>query len=145
MEKQFFTWKESYSVGSKIIDNQHKQLIEMLNILYSSYEDKAQSHVIILIIIKLTDYVSLHFRTEERYFDQTNYEHKDEHKKEHAVFIEQINIFKEKFDEGKANLTQEMMNFLKEWLNEHILISDKKYIETLIKHNFARKIPTELR
>lgn len=139
MEKQFFSWEESYSVGSTIIDEQHKQLIKMLNNLYSSYTKGEQAGIIIHTIINLSDYVAIHFRTEERYFDQTNYEHTKEHKKEHAAFIEQINVFKYKLEAEEAKLTEEIMNFLKKWLNEHILISDKKYVETFVKHKLARK------
>lgn len=138
MNNNFFIWQQSFSVNNKIIDDQHKQLIIMLNDLYNMFIEKDDRKKVGLIILKLVDYTKIHFKTEERFFNQTNYKFTNEHIKEHSSFIEEVNIFKDKFREEKAELTYELMTFLKEWLYNHIMISDQKYVECFRQHKLSR-------
>ena len=50
----------------------------------------------------------------------------DEHKRAHGRFADRIQVFKRDFEEGKALLSMEIMQFLQNWWKEHILDVDKK-------------------
>lgn len=125
----FFEWKDEYSVGVFEIDNQHKKLIALINKLFVSMKQGKANDVLGSIIIELLLYAQTHFRTEEKYFDTFKYKKSAEHKRVHQSFIEEIKKFKANFDSGKITLSLEVFSFLKQWLDEHILGEDKKYVD----------------
>ncbi|HAN19103.1 MAG: hypothetical protein A2X13_02585 [Bacteroidetes bacterium GWC2_33_15] len=127
MKTEFFPWKEEYSVKVKEIDDQHKVLIKLLNKLYDAFMKKEHSTIIGDIIQELTDYASYHFGTEEKYFKRFNYKESEKHLSEHKIFTEKVNEFKKEYEKNKSALTFTIINFLRDWLKNHILISDKKY------------------
>ena len=79
------------------------------------------------IIDGLVRYTDTHFKQEEQYFDKLGYPGTANHKKEHADFVKKVSDFRDGFEEGKASLTIEVMNFLSDWLRYHIKGTDKKY------------------
>jgi hemerythrin-like metal-binding protein len=127
MNKDFFLWKPAYSVDIVEIDNQHKKIIEMLNELYSAFINKEQNQHIEKIIQQLEEYTIYHFGTEEKYFFLYDYKHRREHLSEHESFKSKIKYFREEFERNNSMQTFTLIKFLKEWLNNHILVEDKKY------------------
>jgi hemerythrin-like metal-binding protein len=128
------TWKNEYSVGVFEIDNQHKKLVMLINTLFDAMKQGQANRVLGSIISELLFYAQTHFRTEEKYFDQFNYKETEEHKVVHQSFISEMEKFKAGFDSGKITLSLDVFNFLKSWLDEHILGEDKKY-EDCFKEN----------
>lgn len=131
-------WNSKFSVGYKVFDEQHIQLIEILNKVESLIKDKTIHNDLLydrlnLLFNELVDYTVYHFETEEKVFDQKNYALADEHKEQHDIFVEKV---KEKLsgfrlgqDERKVAL--EIYNMLLDWLMNHIVGTDQKYMGKL--------------
>ena len=79
------------------------------------------------VLNELINYTAVHFKTEEKYFNQFNYPDSIAHKLEHSNFVNKVLTFKKEFDEGRQSMTIDVLNFLVSWLKNHILISDKNY------------------
>ena len=126
-------WDDTYSVNVAEIDRQHKRLVAMINELHVAMRDRKTKDVLGQIISRLFLYTTTHFSTEEKYFDQFNYPEKTVHVKEHELFIQKINEFKQSFDEDRLMLSVAVIDFLKDWLLKHILGTDKKYSSFLNK------------
>ncbi len=122
-----FKWDESYSVNVKEIDEQHKKIIDILNELIRAMKHGRSRETLGRIIERLIDYAKVHFKTEEKYFHKFGYPDSDEHEKEHQDFVKKVEEFKKKYDEGRAMLSYEILDFLTNWLKHHIKIIDKKY------------------
>ena len=120
-------WTDALSVGIDEIDQQHKNLIMMVNELNEAMHERKAKDILGTIIDGLINYAATHFATEEKYFARYSYPETEIHKKEHVSFVEKIIEFKLGFDEGRLLLSLEVMNFLQEWLITHIQISDRKY------------------
>lgn len=127
MTRIFILWNESYSVGIKRIDEQHKNLVLILNMLYESFVDQTTGQKLKEIIDQLIDYTRYHFKAEEELFKQSDYPDTERHIEEHNEFIVKVARFKTEFEAGKTNLTFQLMNFLRNWLINHIAISDQDY------------------
>lgn len=127
-------WDISYSVNVKEIDEQHQQFIQILNKLYESVSHGTEQKELKVILDELVKYTDLHFKTEEKYFDKFNYENSSEHKIEHAKLRKQVADFYKKFAEGKAEISVGLLDFLEDWLVEHLDIQDKKYVECFNKN-----------
>ena len=102
------------------------KLVGMINNLAASITEARGRVVVGKIINEIVDYTNTHFRYEERLFNRINYPEYNEHKKEHLAFEQKISEFKEGFESGKLALTVDVLNFLCDWLREHILETDKK-------------------
>ena len=127
-------WNNSYSVNVKELDDQHKYFLSLLNRLYRYiYANKSRDELK-SILTDLVSYKSNHFATEEKYFDLYNYENSVEHKKEHQKLEQQISDFQNEFLEGKKDITVELVDFLENWLIDHLDTQDKKYTKCFNEH-----------
>ncbi|MFW6370001.1 MAG: bacteriohemerythrin [Bacteroidota bacterium] len=122
-----FEWTDDFSVGVTRLDNQHKKLVELINELFDAMAVGKGRDVLEEVIRELEKYIVIHFQSEERMMMINGFNGLEEHKQEHARFIGKIKEFKEKFKSGDRKLTIEVVDFLKEWIINHIQGMDKKY------------------
>ncbi len=121
-----FEWKDSYSVGIKTIDDQHKMLVANLNELHEAMLNREANEVISGILKGLSDYVGVHFSYEEGLLKRHNYPDFPAHKKLHEEFVAKVEKFNQDDKEGRLMLSMEVMNFLRDWLKTHIKGTDAK-------------------
>lgn len=50
-------WRNEYTLGIELIDNQHKKLLEIVNRLYSAFIEKKQSEEVLTVLVELKDYI----------------------------------------------------------------------------------------
>jgi len=124
-----FQWEDKYSVGIQSIDDQHKEIFMLLNKLLEAMKMGYANDVTIQIIQELERYAVIHFQKEEYFFQRFNYQGSAEHITEHQNFIKKIAVLKSEINSGKMILTIELLRFLKDWIDHHILVVDKKYSE----------------
>jgi hemerythrin len=127
----YFSWDDKFSVSVKEIDTQHKNLIKMVNDFYNCVksDDKKALSSLLNSLIKYTVH---HFATEEKYMKQFNYPGTAAHIKEHQAFAEKATDVKKRFDSGELVLSVEVTNFVKNWIIQHVLGTDKKYSQCFI-------------
>lgn len=125
-------WNNELSVGISSIDEQHKKLINMINALNDELAKGQPNDVLVKIFDGLAVYTVDHFGYEENLFSQYGYGESEAHKKEHIALIKQVGNLQEKMEKGDFMIGVEVMVFLKEWLLNHILKSDKSYAPFLI-------------
>ena len=137
-ENSIIKWQNSYSVGIKLVDEQHKELIKLTNKLFLSCslgQDQLTS-VFMTTIHEAIDYVVYHFGTEEKIMERVNYPHIEIHRNEHKEFAREVLLQVEDFKSGKTTAPLSFVNFLKDWVLNHVAVSDKKmgdYLVTLKK------------
>lgn len=119
-------WQPSYSVGVKLIDAQHKKLFSILNDLEDGINDSDRSSLENT-IFDLKAYVKFHFGQEEKYFKQFNYEDAPAHLQQHSLYVEKINELHARYLKNETNIAAELVEFLDDWILNHIQIIDKKY------------------
>jgi hemerythrin len=119
-------WREDYSVGIRIIDSQHKRLVELLNAIYDASRVGKGRDVLGKSLAELVSYTFIHFGTEEDFMMIHGYPDYGAHKAEHEALAQKVIDFQREFESGKAALTAEVMLFLRDWLNDHILQTDRK-------------------
>jgi hemerythrin len=122
----FFDWKDSMSVGNQVIDTDHRKLIQYLNEMQEAMMGGHGRDLVGTILNRLVAYTHEHFAREELIWKAGHYVALEKHKKEHADLLKTVNEFKAKYDKGTVALSVEVMNFLRDWLKNHILKSDKE-------------------
>lgn len=123
----FIQWSASYSVNIRQIDDQHRQLMKFINDMHRAMQTGKSREIVGGILKELLDYTVAHFKVEEDLFQQYGYSEYREHKGIHDNLIKSALELKVKFEKGEEFVNIEVMNFLKNWLNNHIMRVDKKY------------------
>ena len=124
-------WKDKYALGVVEIDEQHRKLFEiageieaLLNddFITDKYDD------IVAILGELKDYTIQHFKDEEEFMLSNKFPMFLTHKMMHNDKEEKIeSIDLSKVDNEQNLYLKEILNFVAEWLVEHILVEDAKY------------------
>lgn len=128
---EYIKWTEKFSVNVANFDDQHKKLIDEINKFYNSLGTKPGKEVISDMVYQLKKYSLFHFQSEENVMKKYSFPGFLVHKKEHDAFIAKIEDLEKKLNDGKMVLTIEVTNFMKEWLSNHILKTDKEYTKFL--------------
>jgi len=123
-----FQWNNSFSVKNVEIDNQHKKLVTLINQLHEAMGQGKSREVLGAIFNDLVTYTKSHFKFEENCMLDKKYLDYTAHRLEHQKLTNQVLKLKQEFDSGKVVISIDLLNFLKDWLKNHILESDKKYV-----------------
>ncbi|MGE5412493.1 MAG: bacteriohemerythrin [Clostridiales bacterium] len=123
----FIQWNARYSVGIKEVDTQHNKLLGYINDLHDAMKTGQAKDVMGTIIQNLIKYTTTHFSLEEKLLSENNYPAYLAHKKEHDDFVRKVLEFQKSFQTGSTSLSIDMLNFLRDWLLNHIAVSDRKY------------------
>jgi hemerythrin-like metal-binding protein len=122
-------WNEAFSVGIDRIDNQHKQLIDMINYLEDNRDGGAHFEVVSETLTRLTQYLQLHFQAEEDLMMQYHVPDLQSHREEHLKFTKQVSGFCVQVMNDRLDILDELRTFLREWLVHHIMTTDMKYAD----------------
>lgn len=128
VRESLIAWSDQYSLGMPEIDDQHKVLFEVLNRLWAGIINRAGRDEMLAIVDELERYTLSHFAAEETFMRATGYADLAEHKKAHKAFVDRLAAEKKLVLAG-GSLSLDLLKFLKDWLANHILVSDKAYAE----------------
>lgn len=124
-------WMDMFSVGNAEMDADHKGLLDLLNRIYEAWSADGTGEAIDVASVfdDLTEYTRRHFAREEALLEKIDYDRLEVQKAEHHRMIEQLDAFKARHIAGSqpAALTQEMVDFLRSWMIDHILAEDMRY------------------
>jgi hemerythrin len=123
----FIEWDKKFSVNVKEIDIQHQGLFKIINDMDEAISAGKAQEVTQEIVQRMNKYAVIHFDTEEKYMIKFIYPGYAEHKKEHEQFIIKVGQMNGRIKAGVSVMSSEITRFLKDWLMNHILVTDKKY------------------
>lgn len=131
-KKDPFAFTKKYETGILLIDEEHKNLFDIIreandlihdDLLHDKYDK------IMEILDRLRNYTKEHFSDEEEYMKKVNYPKLPDQKRAHEAFIDQlVDIDLNELDNIDDNQQEYLINlidFLLNWLTNHILKSDK--------------------
>jgi hemerythrin len=126
--QRFFTWTAEMSVGIEVLDDDHRKLVDLINDLHDGIVAGHGTERLGRVLDGLVSYTRTHFEHEEELFEKIGFPDAAEHIEEHRALTKMVDDVRERYNKGQFDaLTLEMMEFLKNWLREHVLGSDKKY------------------
>ena len=123
----FAAWKNKYSVGNERIDTQHKSLFQTINELADASSENKEN-ALYKCLSKMEKYAQEHFRDEEDFMKANGYPDLEKHIDEHKQFVNKVKDYQEAVFSNYIPF-QDMLEFLNNWLAEHIITSDKKIME----------------
>ncbi len=132
MAGRYVQWKDEYSVGIEVIDNDHKRLLNLINQLETAAHYQTDATFEKEALDALVDYTKTHFTREEGLMEQYDYPQFEVHKKEHETMIAAVNEYLAAYERDRQGTIESMINFLRDWLIKHINGSDQGYSQHLL-------------
>lgn len=128
----YFPWSQDYSVGVRLIDNDHKQLVELVNDLHEQIAAGASHERVTTALAFLARYVKDHFAREEALMAEYGYPELAAHRLCHQNMAAKIHALQrvQRADPERLD-PRKLLLFLREWLIHHILGADRKYVPYL--------------
>ncbi|MCP5424528.1 MAG: hemerythrin family protein [Gammaproteobacteria bacterium] len=135
--KPFIEWSDSLSVGVQQIDEQHKELVSMVNKVNEGISGGWGKEARDEILTRLVEYTRIHFATEESLMDISKYPEQKSHKHRHDDLINMVGQHLKKYEEDPNASNYDLLFFLKKWLVDHIMKDDKKLGAYLVKKGLS--------
>ena len=126
-------WDDAFSVGNQQLDEHHKKFFRIINTLHDAMKKGEREEILQTVLKELQEYIQYHFKAEESLMKLYSYPDYSSHKAEHEDAIQKINKFIVDFERGDDKLAIDVLNFLSNWLQNHILRTDRKYIPYLTR------------
>lgn len=120
---------DKFKTGIPMIDEEHKTLFDIIGKIYKAIDVELvhdKFDLILDILDELKEYTSVHFADEESYMKEIGYEGLAQQQILHEKFVETLNeVNLDDVDENQIEYLYEVLNFLQNWLVNHILKVDK--------------------
>ncbi len=122
---------ENLHVGNRLIDREHAILIEYINTLQDLVDSNSSRHLVGQVLEGLIQYTKTHFYVEEELMHAFRYPDYVKHIQAHEKFKQTMQQLSSQYKQGEADITNDLMNFLKDWLVNHIQKIDRKLADFL--------------
>lgn len=130
----FLDWSESLTLGFRIMDSDHKKLVEIVNKIHQLSAQPTTPAVALAGLDELINFTKTHFTHEETLMRKTAYPQFIPHKIEHDRLLSQIDDLRKRFEAGQVGLSQDTVVYLRTWLCDHIIKVDRFLAEWLLKY-----------
>lgn len=125
MDMPDYRWTPNMSVGSPIVDSDHRVLVGLIDRVRTAAD---APDAIGDVLDGLIAYVEFHFAREEKMMVAAGFPELAAHGAEHAGFTDHVYRLRRAFEiDATAIDAAELFDYLKSWLNHHILIQDMAY------------------
>jgi hemerythrin len=122
-----FMWSDEYRIDIEVIDNQHKELVDLFHRLCLALEQADKEINLDGLFMELARYANYHFQTEESFFKMYKYPATDAHIEEHRNFVQELLLL---YHDSKGNhkmLPAQIHGFLQNWLKNHVFGIDQDF------------------
>ena len=122
-------WKDEYSVGIQIMDDQHKEIFKLVAELKEAFEKKEKIDLEYT-LARMDVFALYHFASEEQLMARYAFDGLEEHTKGHQAFRDRLEVFREKytnFPDKEFEVAEEILSSVQEWIESHLLVLDMEY------------------
>ncbi len=130
-------WTAELEIGIPVIDGQHRQIVNHINVLDEVCESPDRGAVA-RVMGELVDYTYSHFAFEEALMEEAGYEAVPIHRRSHDAFRERIDKLHNRFGVGE-DVAAELAEVLRSWLLHHIRSDDSSYAPVVKRHLADRR------
>ncbi|MFQ5688584.1 MAG: bacteriohemerythrin [Candidatus Scalindua sp.] len=126
-------WNDKHNVNIPIIDEEYRKFIDIVNKAIVAKQHNNNAEKVKDVLKEMTMYALRHYSTEEAYMIEFDYPESQHHKEEHHVFTIRTIAYPDRVINGDYQLANEILEYLQQCLASHIQVTDKKYVEYIIK------------
>ncbi|WP_210396335.1 bacteriohemerythrin [Motiliproteus sediminis] len=120
-----YLWRDEYAMGDAEVDAQHRKLFALLDQLYEAVCVGEGQDAVGGVLEELLAYTREHFHQEEVVMREIQYPGLEQHQREHEKLMAEVRHQLETFRRGERIVSIELLEFMNNWLGNHILKSDR--------------------
>lgn len=126
----FITWSSEYETGVPAVDRDHKILVDLINQVDALVAEGGGPDAVGEVVERLTDYVAEHFAREERLMEEAGFAGAAAHMARHEDFTHRVGSLAREYEFDPESVDmREVLDFLADWLVNHILKADKAFAD----------------
>jgi hemerythrin len=122
-------WSKVYETGNLEVDRQHQMLFKMVNDLHDGIVKKETKEVLTKTLTGLAKYTVDHFAVEENLMINNSYPDFKPHREKHQDLVKKVGEVIADYQSGKTVLAVSLLQFLSDWLRDHIEKEDIRMIK----------------
>lgn len=119
-------WKPEYSVGIASMDDEHREMIDMINDVYAKLGTSPDPDEIEECLENIYGAISLHFALEERIMREHYYVEYAEHKEDHEDLLDEIRDLMDEFVADQESGAHLLEKRLSDWFARHFASFDAR-------------------
>ncbi|MGD0548891.1 MAG: bacteriohemerythrin [Terracidiphilus sp.] len=136
-------WTDQMSVGVKLLDNDHKRLVLIVNQLHDGLMSGRAKPALEYAFNGLIQHVRAHHAQEEQILAEIGYHNSELHKQEHDQLVGEIMELQTQFINCEQLAEElELMRQLRGWFFKHIQNSDRDLVAHLRAHDVNAMLAT---
>ncbi len=133
-------WKERFALHYQELDDQHRGLLDLLNRLLELLARQSSGQDLTPVFQELARYALEHFAREEFYMGRSGFPGLADHRRLHAQFVRRLLDFNHRYRPDDPLLLEELVEFLRSWLVDHITGSDFEFAPHLQRFASVAKV-----
>jgi hemerythrin-like metal-binding protein len=122
-------WKDEYLLGIPAVDLQYKRIFDCFVAIAEAGLTKQDESPGDSSMIQLAGLVHQHFALEEGMMRSFGYPGLERHIEEHRQFLSDVQGLARRSQGTTGRVSHEMIKVFRKWLQEHIMTSDRRYVE----------------
>lgn len=126
MHKHHLIWNEHHRIGITAIDDQHREIIERVNLIADAVDQSARHDAIQEMMDDLILFACEHFALEERLMTEYGFPDLEAHIAEHLSLLQQLNNIRNALLTPNPTKAALVSAFITDWAELHILQADKE-------------------
>ena len=119
-------WKPEYSVGVQSMDDEHREMIDLINATYEKLTSDAAADQVEEYLGEILSTISMHFALEERIMKNSNYDEYRAHKDDHEELLDQIRDLMDDFESNPESGAEHLKQDLSDWFSGHFSTFDAR-------------------
>jgi len=119
-------WKPEYSVGIESMDDEHREMIALINDVYAKLGTSPDADTIEDCLEEIFNTISLHFALEERIMREQGYDEYEDHKEDHEDLLDEIRDLMDEFVADEKEGARRLEERLSGWFSQHFASFDAR-------------------
>ena len=122
----YFEWAQDMVIDNGPIDDDHRKLVEQVNLLHSATSQGRGQDVVAQLLGSIVADTQEHLRREEHLMEVAKFPDLERHKQGHARFVQELRQLQQKYQAGSITVAAQLSTLLRDWLSLHIRRNDKE-------------------
>jgi len=122
----FLQWKPQYSVGIQSMDDEHREMIDLINATYEKLKSDTDADQVEEYLGEILSTISMHFALEEKIMRNAAYSEFQAHKDDHEVLLDRLRDLMDDFFVDPAGGSDRLEQGLSDWFANHFSTFDAR-------------------
>lgn len=120
------SWRDDFSLGVDAVDVEHREMIELINVLDASMEQGASHSIVVDTLGEIYARIAAHFALEEKIMRSAGYDRLAAHKDDHERLLDRLLDVIDSVDEEGRYDRVALSGYLDGWFSVHFRVHDAK-------------------